>query len=959
MRKQNSQFCMAVACTILIILTTWVLTGCGGSGGSALLPDDGDDDGGAVASQETGTAHFLVDVDTGYVKVTHLGVPEGTVDAAAAFSGTAVHFDSTVLHDEPGNTGLKVLNVSMTNNTGFAIGQGSDGTETGVRVRFSDIAAVGSASDPRLQVEVSTPAVFPSEPSGVAVAQNGDVFVTTRNQVMKVTNGAVSVHAGSLDAGAWNDFGARARFSFPFGIAANPTDGALIVAEVDGNRIRRVDEAGLVTTLAGVGGTAGDTDGLGNVARFFGPLGVAIDLDGTIYVSETYGHRVREIVFTGSDPTQPSHYTVSTLAGSGTAGFKDARGGSAQFNTPRGVAVDQNGNVYVADQGNSRIRLVRPGGEAMTIAGTGASGIADGPGNTASFRTPFGLALLPDRGRGPALIVSDTTAYTLRQLCLKDDGTASVGSAENWIVQTVVGEPGASETTDGVGNVARLGTPRLLGADESGNIYVTDRTNDSLRRVTPNAGFFPVGTPDGGATTENVQLSNGDGWLPYCGGSNRPFIAYPAVGRRATSAAQTWAFSVPEGVTAFEFTVIVSAQTETPAPPEGVNGSTNGGHGSNRVMVHTLAGSTTGVNGFIDGMGPNARFRCIIGIDLDAAGNAYVADSENNAVRMVTPDGRVSTIAGSGGIAGYAEGRGNVAQLDYPCGVAVADGDFLSSAGGWPVGTDGVHVLFTDLDNDRIRIVRGPYTGWTTNTPWEPWNAGFYQVSTVAGNGTSAYLNGRGDAAEFAAPDDIAMGPAGSIFYVLERYAGNRVRTLRWTGGDPMSAQNWRVTLLAGSTTGTPGYINATGSSARFNDPRGIAVGPDGMVYVADTYNNCIRKITPDGVVSTLAGATTAGYLDATGTAARFNRPWSLAVGPDGYIYVTDRYNYRIRRVSPAGAVTTVAGTGSATRTDGRGESSGHEDDLGVAIGPSGDLYVGEAECIRVIERIIDVGDAG
>lgn len=944
-------------CVLGTLVGVWILGGCGGSGNSLIPPDNSDGDGDTTASAETATAHFAVDVETGEVSVTHLEASGDAVDSAAAFTGTAVQFDSSILYDQPGSTGLKVFDVSITNNMGFAIGETPDGTQSGVRVLFGDITSVSAESDPRLQVTVDTPVSFASDPSGVAVTDDGVIFVTTQHQIMKIENGTLSVHAGALSDGYANRFGSGARFSYPLGIAVNPIDGALIVAELDGNRIRRVDREGMATLVAGTG-TAGSTNGAGNVAQLDGPTGVAIDSSGTIYVSESSGHRVRRILFTGSDRTQASHYTVSTLAGSGTAGFADATGGGAQFDTPCGLACDGDGNVYVADAGNLRIRLVKPEGQVITIAGTGVSANTDGSGDVAAFRRPYGLAWLPDRGRGPALVINDIYSYTLRQMHLKDNGTASIGNAANWIVQRMAGGVGVSAVVDGVGNVARFGAPRLMGSDASGNVYVTDRGNDSLRRVVPDGGFFPVGTPDGGATLENVQLSNGDGWLPYAGGSNRPFITYPAIGRNATSPSQTWGFSVPDGVTAFEFNVIVSAMTETQTPPEAIDRDVSGSKGSDRSIVHTLAGSTTGVNGYLDGIGANARFRCIVGIDFDSSGNAFVADSENNALRRVTPDGRVTTIAGSRGVDGYTNGLGNVALLNYPCGVAVAEGDQLSSSGGWPVGTDGVHILVTDLDNDRIRIIRGPYTGWTTNIPWEPWNPAFYTVSVVAGDGTSGYLNGGGDTAQFSAPDDIAVGPGG-VFYVLERSGGNRVRMLRWIGGDPMDNQNWEVSLLAGATDGSSGYVDATGSSARFDDPRGIAVGPDGTVYVADTCNDCIRKITPDGVVTTLAGTNTSGYVDSMGAAARFYRPWALDVGSDGYIYVADRYNYRIRRVSPAGVVTTVAGTGSSTRTDGRGNVSGHQDDLGIAVGPSGDLYIGEAECLRVIERIIDVGDTG
>lgn len=923
------------------------------------IPDDGGGgDGGPtgdVASEDVGTAHFVVDVESGSVTVTHSRAAEGVMEAAAAFSGTAVNFDSTVLYDQPGDTGLKVLDVSLTNRMGFAIGQSPDGTEIGVRVQFSDIIPLATPADRRSQSRVSTLASVSGNPNATAVGTDGSVYVTVPHRVLKISRGAVSVLAGDTSAGYVNRVGAAARFNGPIGIAVNPVDGALIVAEMTGNRIRRIDEFGSATLVAGTG-TAGSADGAGDVAQFSDPTGVAVDAAGNIYVADS--NRVRKIRYTGTNPMWPNNYTVSTLAGSSSAGYADSNGTGARFDAPRGVAVDEDGNVYVADAGNRRIRMVQPDGRVSTVAGTGSWGAVDGDGDVAKFKSPRGIVCLPDRGRGPALIVADSEDHTLRQVSLKSNGTAGPGGAANWSVQTVAGASGVSGTTDGAGSVARLNSPRLLCSDESGNLYVPDYSNSSVRVATANEGFFPIGTPDGGATTENVQLANADGWVPWSGGSNRPFINYPAIGRGASSDPQIWAFSVPSGVTAFEFSVLVSAATEMPTPPEGVDGDTSGNKGSSRVMVRTLAGSTTGVNGFIDGGGANARFRCIVGLDFDSEGNAFVADSENNAIRRVTPDGTVSTVAGSAGTGGYVNGRGNVAQLNYPCDVVVVEDGMLSATTAVSTTPATTYILFTDLDNDRIRIVRAPHSTWDSSLPEEPWNAGFYEVSLVAGDGTSAYNDGLGTVARFSAPDSIAMGPGG-VFYVLERGGGNRVRTLRWLGGDPTNASNWAVSLLAGATDGSAGYVNGTGSAARFDDPRGIAVGPDGMVYVADTCNDCIRQITPDGVVSTLAGTNSSGYVDATGATARFYRPWAVCVGPDGYIYVADRYNYRIRRVSPSGVVTTVAGTGSSTRLDGPGNTSGHQDDLGIAINQFGDLYIGEAECLRVIERIIDVGDAG
>ena len=401
----------------------------------------------------------------------------------------------------------------------------------------------------------------------------------------------------------------------------------------------------------------------------------------------------------------------------------------------------------------------------------------------------------------------------------------------------------------------------------------------------------------------------------------------------------------------------LEASTDPYAPVTAVDGDASGGLGSGQVLVRTLAGSAN-ANGFVDGIGTNARFRCLIGLDLDADGNLFVVDGETNSIRRVEPSGLVSTVAGVRGLgSGHVNGAGNIATFMYPTDVAVVPAGTFGNYNAVPAGTSVTYLLVADLDNYRIRLIRSPNSGWSATMPWEPRNPAFYEVATIAGDGTSGHTNGVGTTAQFAAPGCVAVGPGG-VAYVLERAGGNRVRQLTWTGGNPMLAANWQVSPLAGSTSGTAGYVDAPGTSAQFSDPRGLTVGPDGTVYVADTYNHCIRAITPDGAVTTLAGTNSSGYTDAAGTAARFYCPWDVAAGPDGYLYVADRYNYAVRRVSPTGVTATVARSGSSTPTDGTGATAGFYDDLGLTVGRNGTIYLAEAEAIRILQRIISVGDA-
>ena len=161
--------------------------------------------------------------------------------------------------------------------------------------------------------------------------------------------------------------------------------GNVYVADYNNNRIRKVSPTGVVTTLAGTNNSYPDifADGTGAAAKFNGPSGVAVDSNGIIYVADAGNHRIRKVTSAG---------VVTTLAGSGSSGFLDGAPGTAKFSYPSGVAVDASGNVYVADEFNDRIRKVTPTGVVTTLAGT-SGGFADGPGATARFTSPRGVAV--------------------------------------------------------------------------------------------------------------------------------------------------------------------------------------------------------------------------------------------------------------------------------------------------------------------------------------------------------------------------------------------------------------------------------------------------------------------------------------------------------------------------------------------------------------------------------------
>jgi len=318
--------------------------------------------------------------------------------------------------------------------------------------------------------------------------------------------------------------------------------------------------------------------------------------------------------------------------------------------------------------------------------------------------------------------------------------------------------------------------------------------------------------------------------------------------------------------------------------------------------VTTVAGS---VDGYRDGSGTVAKFnnpRCIA---VDSKGNLYVADTNNHRIRKITPNGDVSTFAGSS--SGYINSNGTSAQFNGPRDIAIDSEDNLYIA---------------DTSNHRIRKI----------TP-----SG--DVTTFAGSGTAGSADGSGTSAQFNAPYGIGIDSSNNNLYVVD-YGNHRIRKI---------TPNGDVTTFAGSTEG---YRNGYGTYAKFDNPMGIAVDSNGNLYVADSPNDSIRKITPNGHVSTFAGSVngTAGYADGTGTSARFNGPRDIAIDPNGNLYVTDHYNNRIRKITPSGDVTTFAGSGTAGSADGSGTSAEFNAPYGIVVYPNGDLYV--VEYVSRIRRI-------
>jgi sugar lactone lactonase YvrE len=324
--------------------------------------------------------------------------------------------------------------------------------------------------------------------------------------------------------------------------------------------------------------------------------------------------------------------------------------------------------------------------------------------------------------------------------------------------------------------------------------------------------------------------------------------------------------------------------------------------------VTTLAGQAF-VSGATNGTGTNAIFNDPAAIAVDASGIFFVADSENDAIRKITTNGVVTTFAGQLGVAGSANGTGTGAQFNSPSGLAFDKSDNL---------------FVSDTGNSTIREITA---------------AG--DVSTFAGvAGTSGFLDGATGSAQFSSPLGIAIAPNGAV-YVAD--SGNHcIRAI--SGGV--------VSTFAGSP-GIWGSADGVGTNALFNGPVGLAFNSRTNLFVSDANNDIIRKITPDGTVTTFAGAAGAdGSADGTLANARFRSPAELAFDKKGNLFVADSLNQTIRKISTNGIVSTVSGaSGIFGASDGVNGAGRFYNPYGVAIGADGELMMTDTynELVRAV----------
>ncbi|MCC6544985.1 MAG: hypothetical protein IT392_10895 [Nitrospirae bacterium] len=610
-----------------------------------------------------------------------------------------------------------------------------------------------------------------------------------------ISGGNMLLLAGeSGGTGTSDGIGKLARFNAPNGIAPYNND-TLYVADKTNHTIRKIDlYTGTVTTIAGYPRVAGRTDGVGVYARFNSPEGVATD--GTyLYVADTGNHVIRKIEIQSG--------TVATLAGlSGQAGYSDGDRNNTLFKAPSGITILGN-SLYVTDSDNHLIRKVdKDSGYTTTAAGTAfTAGTADGVGLSAQFNYPLKIT-----NDGNYLYIADTFNHTIR-----------IMNPQNGYVLTLSGSAGKAGFADGSLSRARFSYPAGL-VIRGEELYVADLGNDIVRVIDLNQAT--VGTIAG--TPQVTGYSDG---VPGVGMLNSP-ADVAVIG--------DYLYIADMSNNAIRVVNISSGETTT------------------------LAGFPSHA-GNVNEKGSNSRFNAPGGIAIDGD-ELFVADTYSHVIRkIVASTGEVTTLAGTSGHPGSTDSSESDAVFNSPTDVIA--------------GANGQFIYIVDTDNHVIRSM----------------NLSTGEVRTFAGTpGSTGKADGIGTAARFKSPKRGVR--IGNRLYIADT-GNNTIRAI-----DISTAA---VTTLAGTpgVAGSKDTAESINGIGQFNAPGDIAT--DGTnLYVADTGNHTIRRINPaSGVVTTISGSReTSGLVDSNDGAPKFNSPEGIT-WYSGFLYVSDTANHLIRKI--------------------------------------------------------------
>jgi hypothetical protein len=600
--------------------------------------------------------------------------------------------------------------------------------------------------------------------------------------------------------------------------------------------------------------SVGHVDAQTTTARFNSPRGLAIDRSGNMYVSDAGSHTIRKINISGF---------VSTIAGTlNKAGGDDGQGTAGLFSIPGDIVLDTQGNLYVADM--NVIRKITPNGTVTSLAGQMyANGGVDGAGSTARFGYMLGLGI----DSSDNILVADFFNHQIRRV------------TPSGIVTTLAGRAEAGTAVDGPVASASFSRPTDVVQDTAGNIYVVD-------------GGLNYGTGKGGSAT--IRKISSAGFVSTIAGANGQFGTVDGIGSTARFQDPT---SIILDVTG---NLIVSEHFGATVRKVNAAGgvTTIAGVGSQDPM-HPVINSKGGN----DGQGTSATFNGPSGMAIDASGNLFVVDTGNHNIRKISPTSALTTYAGPQPDYGYINGTGGTAR-------------FLSARS--IVSDPSGNTYVADSGNHVIRKVTSSGV-----------------VTTLAGTGQCGYRDGPDTTAQFCNPIGITLDLQGNLYVG----ASGVVRKITPTG---------QVSSLAGRYN-IYGDTDGQGPDAILGSTNALVSDPNGNIYVGSWGK--IKKITPAGVVSTFAGnPTLATQADGQGTSAGFGQITALTMDSFGNIYLGD--NQALRKVSPTGMVTTIAGQLNqipSAIADGQGATAKFSEIRALTIDSLGNLYASDKSLIRKI----------